>query len=142
MKFYLEHANLSVDDAQDTVNFLLAAIPDWKVRGTGKWDAPTGQTVSWFHVGDDENYITVQSGGDGPAKEWSSQWTGVKHLGIVVPALTPLIERLRKQGYEVDHFGGEHPHRQSAYYVEGNNVQFEFVEYLSTVANERNDYTI
>lgn len=142
MSYYLEHANLSVDNAQATVDFLLAAIPTWRVRGSGDWDSPTGQTVDWYHIGDDKQYITVQSGGDGPAQDWTLKWTGVKHLGIAVPNLEEVIERLRQHGYELDHLGGEHPHRKSAYYLDGNNLQFEFIEYLSERADERNDYTL
>lgn len=66
----------------------------------------------------------------------------VKHLGIAVPNLEDVIERLRQHGYELDHLGGEHPHRKSVYYLDGNNLQFEFIEYLSERADERNDYTL
>ena len=53
-----------------------------------------------------------------------------------------MIERLRQHGYELDHLGGEHPHRKSVYYLDGNNLQFEFVEYLSERTDERNDYSL
>ncbi|EMW2400298.1 VOC family protein, partial [Vibrio vulnificus] len=41
MKSYVEHANMSVVDAQKTINFLTSAIPEWRVRGGGKLD-------NWF----------------------------------------------------------------------------------------------
>ncbi len=33
MKSYVEHANMSVVDAQKTIHFLTSAIPEWRVRG-------------------------------------------------------------------------------------------------------------
>ncbi len=38
MSSYVEHANISVVDAQKMIQFLTAAIPEWKVRGGGKID--------------------------------------------------------------------------------------------------------
>jgi hypothetical protein len=136
--FYLEHANLTVVDPQDTVKFLTAAIPAWSIRGQGEYE----NTEIWFHVGDDSQYITIQSGGVGNAQDWTDRWTGVKHLGIHVPSLDELVARLTKAGYQLDHYGGEHPHRKSVYYMENNNMQFEFVEYFSNKATERNDYAL
>ena len=136
---YVEHANISVVNAEETIRFLTAAIPGWNVRGQGEMSW-SGETVQWYHVGDDHSYIAVQSGGIGKAGHWRKSWTGVKHIGIVVPDLGSLVERLATAGYEVDHFGGDHPHRKNAYFLESHDVQFEFMEYTSRKTSERNDY--
>ena len=100
-----------------------------------------GQTVQWTHLGDDHSYIAIQSGGEGTVADWKTRWTGVKHVGIVVPDLDAVVEGLAAIGYEVDHFGGTHPHRKIAYFVDPHSLQFEFIEYLSTDPSERNEYS-
>ncbi|HCE1990657.1 TPA: VOC family protein [Vibrio parahaemolyticus] len=65
MSSYVEHANISVVDAQKMIQFLTAAIPEWKVRGGGKIDNWFGRPIEWFHVGDDHSYIAISSGGKG-----------------------------------------------------------------------------
>jgi hypothetical protein len=65
----------------------------------------------------------------------------MKHLGIVVPDVDALVARLKEVGYELDHWGAEHPFRKNVYYLEDHGMQFEFVEYLSDKDSERNDYT-
>lgn len=114
---YVEHANISVVNAEDTIRFLTAAIPGWEIRGQGEmdWD---GETIQWYHIGDDHSYIAVQSGGTGKVSDWRNSWTGVKHIGIVVSDLDALVERLAAIGYRVDHFGGDHPHRRNAYFLD------------------------
>ncbi len=141
MKSYVEHANISVVDAQKTIEFLMAAVPEWKVRGSGKVDNWFGRSIEWFHVGDEHSYIAISSGGKGEANHWTSQFTGVKHVGIVVPDVEVLIGRLSDAGYELDHRGAEHPFRKNVYYMEDHGMQFEFIEYFSDEFSERNDYS-
>ncbi|ELN6931293.1 VOC family protein [Vibrio navarrensis] len=141
MRSYVEHANMSVVDAQKTIHFLTSAIPEWRIRGQGKIDNWFGRAIEWFHVGDEQSYIAVNSGGEGQASNWKAHFTGVKHVGIVVPDVDKVVERLEQAGYAIDHWGGDHPHRKSVYFLEGNGFQFEFIEYLSADAHLRNDYT-
>ncbi len=142
MNGYIEHANITLVNPQKTIGFLLAALPNWRIRGQGKMAEWFGKEVEWFHVGDDQSYIALQSGGESRIGDWNRHWTGVKHIGIVVDDLNNTVERLKTAGYELDHWGGDHPHRRSAYYMEEHNMQFEFVEYFSTHHSERNDYSI
>ncbi len=55
MKSYVEHANMSVVDAQKTIHFLTSAIPEWRVRGGGKLD-------NGFHGGKAYWYRGTQCG--------------------------------------------------------------------------------
>ncbi|MDA0147449.1 VOC family protein [Vibrio sp. LaRot3] len=140
MTSYVEHANISVVDMVHTTQFLLAAIPSWEVRGGGEYQNIDGETVEWNHIGDDRSYIALNSLGEGTQGEWTDRFTGVKHIGIAVLSVDNLIARLSQAGFELDHWGAEHPHRKNVYYVDKHNVQFEFIEYYSDKAEERNDY--
>ncbi|MCV2369595.1 VOC family protein [Roseateles oligotrophus] len=137
---YLEHVNVTVKNLDQTTKFLLTAMPNWRIRGRGKMDW-FGKEVHWLHVGTPSSYIALQSGGEGSGLNWKEPQVGIKHIGMVVPSLSALIDRLNAAGYQVDHLGASHPHRKSAYFIEADELQFEFIEYLSTVAEERNDYT-
>lgn len=141
MKSYVEHANISVVNARKTIEFLTTAIPEWTIRGSGKLDDWFGRPIEWFHVGDEHSYIAISDGGDGDAGHWTTHFTGMKHLGIVVPDVEALVARLKEVGYELDHWGAKHPFRKNVYYLEDHGMQFEFVEYLSDKDSERNDYT-
>ncbi|MBY6196028.1 VOC family protein [Vibrio hangzhouensis] len=141
MNGYIEHANITLINPRHTIEFLLAALPDWKIRGQGRMENWHGKDVEWFHVGNEHSYIALQSGGDKTLPDWTTHWTGVKHIGIAVDDLSAMVERLSNAGFELEHWGGEHPHRRSAYYVDEHNMQFEFVEYFSELPSERNDYS-
>lgn len=126
----LEHVNLTVNDLERTLHFVQTALPDWRVRGQGRVDGP-GQTCQWLHVGSSTEYLSLYSGGIGPAPDWRSNETGVKHLGLVVSDLDAVVARLTEAGFPLDHWGASTAHRRSAYFVEPGSVQFEFMQYLS-----------
>lgn len=89
-------------------------------------------------MGDDHSYIAMT---EVPGTEDSSN---LRHIGIVVEDLAGLIERLAQAGYvasdssELD----SHPHRRRIYYIDGNGLEWEFVEYLTDQLEERNDYSL
>ena len=53
--------------------------------------------------------------------------------------LDEMVARLKQAGYELGHWGAEHPHRKNVYSMEAHRVQFECVEYFSNQSSERND---
>lgn len=136
---YVEHANICVENPASTIQFLLAAIPDWSVRGKGSMDW-FGVPIEWFHVGDERSYIAIQSGGSDKSQDWQALWTGVKHVGIVVQDMDAVVKNLETAGFEIDHYGGSHPFRKNVYFLERHGIQFEFIEYLSDAYAERNQY--
>ena len=142
MKSYLEHANISVADPKLTIEFLLTAIPEWRVRGQGTYLNDLDEEVEWFHIGDDAFYIAVDNLAKGSALHWTQRFTGLNHLGFAVPNVEELVQRLKQGGYEMDHWGAEHPHRKNVYYQDAHAMQFEFVEYYSPRSEERNDYLL
>ena len=141
MTSYLEHANISVVDPRKTIEFLLTALPKWTLRGQGRYVNDRQEDVEWFHIGDEQFYIAIDSLGDGNAPYWTERFTGLNHLGFSVPDLDEMVARLKQAGYELDHWGSEHPYRKNVYYMEAHRVQFEFVEYFSSQSSERNDYS-
>lgn len=135
----LEHVNLTVNDLTLSLHFVQTALPAWRVRGQGRMDW-FGKPIRWLHVGTDETYLALQSGGEGAALDWQSHRTGVKHVGLVVSDLDAVVGRLTEAGFALDHWGGASAYRRSAYFVEAGSVQFEFVEYLSEDPAMRNHY--
>ena len=135
----LEHANITIKDIAAVVRFITAALPDWQVRGQGEMDW-YGKRIHWLHVGTASSYLALQDGGEGAGPGWETHEVGVKHLGFVTESVDDVVQRLEAAGYSLDHWGGDHPHRRRAYFTLRDELQFEFVEYLSVLASERNDY--
>lgn len=142
MNNYLEHANVSVVNPQHTIQLLLTALPNWSVRGKGDYINDRGEKISWFHIGDETFYLAIDDAGRGKFPYWTERFTGLNHLGFSVENIDQTVERLVEAGFEFDHWGGEHPHRKSVYFIDEHGFQLEFVEYFSEVANERNDYQV
>ena len=136
---HLEHANITVKDIDAVVGFITTALPGWQVRGQGTMDW-FGKRIRWLHVGTSNHYLALQEGGEGILPSWTSHAVGVKHIGFRVRSLAPVVERLERAGFPIDHPGGAHPHRHSAYFTFRDELQFEFVEYLSARSSERNAY--
>lgn len=135
----LEHANLTVRDLDQTLRFILTALPHWRVRGEGTMDW-SGRRIRWLHVGDEQQYLALQSHGDGQALDWQGHAVGVKHLGFIVPDVEAVVARLQAAGWPLDHWGGRSAVRRSAYLVDQGSVQFEFVEYQNAPLAERLEY--
>ena len=135
----LEHINITVRDVDRSTRFLLAALPDWRVRGEGRMDW-FGKPITWRHVGGDGFYVALQGGGEGEMTDWRSHRLGPKHVGLVVPSVDAVVARLAAAGYPLDHWGGTSAGRRSVYVIDPDSVQFEFVEYLSDDIELRNAY--
>lgn len=134
----LEHANLVVTDIQPTLEFLLTAFPKWKVRGGS---AKTDQVQrKWVHVGDDDTYLTLNDGAVGKNRDLDSNKPGLAHLGFEVTNLDCIVDRLTAKGFAIDIVGREHPYRKSIYFCEPAGFQFEFIEYNTKKADEKNMY--
>lgn len=135
----LEHLNVTVRDIDATTRFLLLAMPTWQVRGGGEMDW-YGKTIRWQHVGDANVYLALQGGGEGEHPSWQSHQRGLKHVGLVVPSVAAVVQRLAEAGHPLDHWGGATPARRSAYVMAPDGLQFEFVEYHTDDPALRNAY--
>ncbi len=135
----LEHVNLVVTDIDPTLSFLQAAFPAWRVRGEGR-DEWKGMPRRWLHVGDDDFYVTLNDFGRGKQRDLASAEPGLAHIGFEVASLDDVAARLKEAGYAPHHLGAQHPYRKNLYYIDGEGLEFEFVEYLSDDPEKKNSY--
>ena len=132
MTAYIEHANIEVGNLDDGVRFLRTAVPEFVVRGGG-----TDSGVKWVHVGTESHYVTLNEApnrrllGAGP----------LNHIGLVVDDVAAVKERLLLAGYKEGFLAGPHPHRKRLYFLDGDGMEWEFVEYLAQDPEKRNAYT-
>lgn len=134
----LEHVNIVVEDISAELIFLKSAFPSWYTRGEGNslW---SGKSRKWLHFGDEFSYITINDNGEGNVRNLAGHSNGIAHLGFEVTNIEALIQRMRESGFK-PHSGGKHPHLHNAYFVDPAGNEFEFVEYFSDHASERNLY--
>lgn len=135
----LEHVNLVVPELGPTLDFLRVAFPQWRVRGEGtnEW---FGRPRRWLHFGDDNFYVTLNDGGEGPARDLDGHAPGLAHIGFVVEDSDAVRDRLIAHGHEVHMHGGDHPFRKTVYFVDPAGIEFEFMQYLSDAPEEKNLY--
>ena len=135
----LEQINLVVKDIDATLDFIQTAFPDWKVRGKGtsEW---YNTKRHWLHVGTDDSYITLNSASEGQNRDLRSNAPGLAHIGFCVDDLAGIASRLQQKGYEIATIGADHPFRKTLYFIDPAGFEFEFIEYLSQVSAERNQY--
>lgn len=143
----LEHINVRVPSIAASREFLEAAFPDYRERGRG-----FSETYGyWSHVGNDRHYIAflqAQPPGSEEAKTVSpfhfEDDYRLMHIAYAVEDVSELMARLRARGFEPSATGdlNSHPHRRRVYYLDGNHVEWEFIEYLSEKPEERNDYSL
>jgi catechol 2,3-dioxygenase-like lactoylglutathione lyase family enzyme len=126
----LEHANLWVQDIDATVRFLSTALPHLQVRGGREFDGGR-----WVHLGTETSYVCLNEGPANPGSRGR-----MNHLGYSVRDLDDVRSRLEKAGYQEGSSGEEHTHRRRMYFLDGEGLEWEFVEYLSEAAAERNQY--
>lgn len=137
MKCYLEHANITVRDLDEAVRFTTTALPHFRVRGRGDGDGRP-----WLHVGDDDTYIAYsQATAAEDSGRTPYEQPGVNHVGFVVEDAETVAQSLRAAGYREGIVPEPHPHRRRVYFHDHDGNEWEFVEYFSDKAAERNDYT-
>jgi len=134
MTVRLDHANLAVRDVDATARFLEAALPDFRVRGTGAWYGRR-----WVHVGNDAVYVALYETAAPAARAGGP---GLNHLGFEVDDVDAVRTRLAAAGYRDSTTPNAHPHRKRIYFEDADGNDWEFVEYASDDPAERNDYAL
>jgi len=136
----LEHANLCVRDIDVMIRFLRTAFPDFRIRA----DRTGADGSRWVHFGTNESYLALSQADAAPARPWEpySGLPGVNHLGYEVDDADALRERMLAAGYEESTVPNSHPFRKRVYFFDPEGNDWEFVEYLSANAAERNDYQL
>jgi catechol 2,3-dioxygenase-like lactoylglutathione lyase family enzyme len=140
MKTRLEHANLTVRNADVILGFVRTAFPDFRIRFDGK--GFEGERL--VHVGNDDTYLALHEARREPAERWVPYGgrPGLNHLGYEVADAAALRERMKGAGYEETTVPNAHPHRRRVYFEDPEGNDWEFVEYLSDEPALRNDYEI
>lgn len=136
----LEHANITVKDVDVARDFLLKAIPDFRVRHEGIVNIEK-ERKHWIHVGNDHQYIAIEE--FSVKRELSREPyrdIGVNHFGFVTDDLNKLTQRLTEAGYEQVDLYAEGPYRRRAYFLDPTGFEWEFVEYLTDDPKLKNDY--
>lgn len=134
-KIYLEHANITVNDLQEAVKFFQTAFPHFKIRGGGN------DMREWVHLGDDNTYIAINQAQQNDlmvTKDYDS--IGINHLGFVVQNVDEIAENLLQKGYKRDYPKQVEQFRVRDYFADADGNQYEFVQYLSEVTEEKNLY--
>ncbi len=132
---YLEHANITVHNLEAAIKFFQTAFPHFKVRGGGN------EMRTWVHLGDDRTYIALNVAIDqtpNPGKNYDS--AGINHIGFVVEEVKEIAKNLLAAGYERSYPKQEEKYRIRDYFADTEGNEYEFVQYLSDKAEERNSY--
>ncbi len=133
---YLEHANITVTNLDDTIQFFQTAFPSFKVRGGG-----TNEGRKWIHLGDEHTYLAINQGKteEKPGHP-NYHANGINHIGFVVGDVGAIAERLLAAQYKRDYPKQVQKYRIRDYFADADGNQYEFVQYLSNVLEERNSY--
>jgi len=139
MSIKLEHANITVSDIDQTIRFLQTAFPEFQIRH----DEGVGRE-RWVHVGTNDTYLALNQADSeqSDSRALYSPTPGFNHLAYVVDDAESLQQRLTAAGYSDVTVGNSHPHRKRIYFNDPDGNEWEFVEYLSDVPSERNDYQL
>ncbi|GGG07256.1 glyoxalase [Dokdonia pacifica] len=133
---YLEHANITVSNLQEAIQFFQIAFPHFKIRGGGN------DVREWVHLGDDYTYVAINQATENHIKaENNYEKIGINHLAFVVPNVEDIATNLLNNGYQRDYPKQVEEFRIRDYFADADGNQFEFVQYLSEVPEERNKYS-
>ncbi len=132
---YLEHINITVNNLQEAIKFFQTAFPHFKIRGGGN------ELREWVHLGDDQTYIAInQAIKTASTSRNSYDRIGINHVGFVVQNINEIAENLLLGGYKRDYPKQIEKYRIRDYFADADGNQFEFVQYLSEVVEEKNYY--
>ena len=134
-KIYLEHANITVSNLEESTHFFQTAFPHFKIRGGDNTNR------EWIHLGDDNTYVALnQSDGREILNRENYDDLGINHIAFVVEDVSEIAERLLIAGYKRDYPSQFEKFRTREYFADKDGNEFEFIEYLSDVISERNSY--
>lgn len=133
--FYLEHANITVNNIDNAVHFFKTAFPHFEKRGGGESNGRI-----WIHFGDATTYVALNTSKEEKHIEKNYESSGINHLGFVVSDVAAIAERLSAAGYKRSFPKQTEQFRIRDYFYDADGNEFEFVQYLSTKESERNFY--
>ena len=132
---YLEHANITVNNLENSIHFFKTAFPDFHVRGGGETNGR-----KWIHLGNNITYIAINEALNPNQTERDYASPGINHLGFVVENVEVIADRLLTAGFERDYPKQVEKYRIRDYFLDADGNEYEFVQYLSEDIDERNFY--
>ena len=139
MTIRMEHANLAVQDIDESVRFLQTAFPEFRIRREGLNDGRR-----WIHIGTDDTYMALNEASlarDSDRVPYDGR-PGINHLGYEVDDVDALYDRLKTAGFRDSTYPNSHPHRKRVYFNDADGNDWEFVEYFTDDVSKRNDYEL
>ncbi|MDB3906775.1 VOC family protein [Crocinitomicaceae bacterium] len=133
--FYLEHANITVNNLDKAVHFFKTAFPHFEKRGGGESNGKI-----WIHFGDATTYVALNTSTENKHIVKNYDSSGINHLGFVVSDLDNIASRLSKAGFKRSFPKQIEKFRIRDYFNDADGNEYEFVEYLSEKESERNFY--
>ncbi len=134
-KIYLEHANITVRNIDESIQFFQAAFPDFAVRGGGNSNGR-----KWIHLGNEITYLAINESNNAEYHDKDYTKNGFNHLVFVVEDVESIAQRLLAAGFVRDYPKQIEKQRIRDYFVDADGNEFEFVQYLSDDISERNFY--
>ncbi len=121
----LEHANITVSDANTTVQWM-ARLFGWHLR----WEGPTQDGGRSFHIGTDKTYLALYQPPKPTAPGSSSYLTkgGLNHIGVVVEDLDKAEACVKELGF-TPHTHADYEPGRRFYFHDKDGIEFELVSY-------------
>ena len=120
---------------------------EWKIltKRWGSWrllclillSGNTSEGNRWLHVGTDSTYLALSE----RSCDKQNRELDLIHIGFVVDDVDAVRQRLEQAGYSEGMVVDPHPYRKRIYFLDNNNMEWEFVEYFSDNPSERNEYS-
>lgn len=122
------------------LRFVQTSFPEFGIRA----DRTDADGSRWVHVGTDETYLALTAASQPRDPSWEpySGQPGVSHLGVEVDDAAGLRGRMLAVGFEESTVPNSHPYRRRVYFLDPDDNDWEFVEYLSADPAKRHDYKL
>lgn len=114
MKNYLEHANITVEDAVKTAE-LFCRLFDWQIRWQGE-SLDGGYSV---HVGEEDSYLALYSHSKATVQDTNSYQSigAMNHIGIIVGDLDDVELKVKAEGIDPHHYAEYEPGKRFYFYL-------------------------
>lgn len=132
----VEHLNITVPDIDVAIEFIQTVAPDFTVRK----DEQSEHGYRWTHVGNEISYLALQEphpGFEAKSPHRSYENYGVNHIGLIIDDAIATEKKLLAKGYKPSGPMMIDTYRKRLYFYDHTGLEWELVEYLSEVYDEK-----
>ncbi|MEM1073093.1 MAG: VOC family protein [Pseudomonadota bacterium] len=125
MSAMLEHANVTVSDAQNTARWM-ADVFGWHIR----WQGPSLDGGHSLHIGTPDQYLALYQP-KLPAEDASSSYRtvgGLNHLAVTVGDIDSAEQKVVAAGFRPESHANYEPGRRF-YFHDSDGIEYEIVQY-------------